>query len=75
LKKDPRVLFGQRLRAIRKEKGWSQERLALEAELDRSYVGGVEQGRRNISLINICKLAKTLNVKPSFLLEFGKSKK
>ena len=75
MKKDPRVLFGQRLRAIRKEKGWSQERLALEAELDRSYVGGVEQVRRNISLINICKLAKTLNVKPSLLLDFGKSKK
>jgi len=69
MKKDPRVQFGNRLRILRKKKGWSQERLALEANMDRSYVGGVEQGRRNISLINICRLAKTLGVKPGKLLE------
>ncbi len=69
MKKDPRVQFGNQIRTLRKKKGWSQERLALEADMDRSYVGGVEQGRRNISLINIYRLAKTLKVKPSKLLE------
>jgi len=70
VKKDPRVLFGQRLRKLRKARGWSQEQLAFECELDRSYIGGVEQGRRNISLLNICKIAKALNLKPAELLSF-----
>ena len=37
---DPKQLFGKNLREIRKEKGWSQEQLAHEANLDRTYVGG-----------------------------------
>ena len=45
--------FGERVRASRKRKGLSQEALALACELDRTYVGGVERGERNISLINI----------------------
>ncbi len=72
MKKDPRDLFGQRLRKLRKARGWSQEQLALECELDRSYVGGVEQGRRNISLLNICKIAKALGMKPGDLFELRK---
>ena len=59
--------FGMRLRAVRKEKGLSQETLALEAGLDRSYVGGVERGERNISLENIEKLARALGVSVSEL--------
>lgn len=70
MKKDPRVLFGQNLRDLRKSRGWSQEQLALECDLDRSYVGGVEQGRRNISLLNICKIAKALGIEPSALMSF-----
>lgn len=70
VKEDPRVLFGNRLRAIRKSKGLSQEDLALEARLDRTYVGSVENGKRNIALINICRLAEALNVSPGYLLEF-----
>ena len=70
MKKDPRVLFGQRLRELRKARGWSQEQLALECDLDRSYIGGVEQGRRNISLMNICKISKALGIKPGMLLNF-----
>ena len=66
---DPRILFGQRLIEARKAKSWSQERLALESGLARSYLGGVERGQRNIALLNIYRLAEALDVTPSFLLE------
>jgi transcriptional regulator with XRE-family HTH domain len=66
---DPRILFGQRLIETRKTKSWSQERLALESGLARSYLGGVERGQRNIALLNIFRLAEALEVTPSFLLE------
>jgi transcriptional regulator with XRE-family HTH domain len=62
------VMFGNRVRELRKKKGLSQEALALESGLDRSYVGGVERGERNISLANIEKLARALRVHPSELL-------
>jgi len=65
------ALFGKRLSALRKEKkSWSQEQLAFESGLARSYVSGVERGVRNISLKNICKLAATLEINPSELLMF-----
>ncbi len=67
---DPRVLFGKRLRRIRVRKGWSQEELAHRAGVDRTYVSGIERGIRNPSLINICKLADTLGVKPATLMNF-----
>lgn len=63
-----RLLFGRHLQTIRIAKGWSQEKLAFEAELDRTYVSSVERGRRNLSLINIYKLAKALGVAPQSLL-------
>jgi len=56
--------FGSRLREIRKKKGFSQEGLALACGLDRTYIGGVERGERNISLINIHKIAHALGIKP-----------
>ena len=61
-------LFGSQLREIRTRKGLSQEGLALECGLDRSYVGGVERGERNISLINIVRLSQALDIKPTELL-------
>lgn len=67
---DPLVLFGQRLVQLRKERGWSQEQLALECGMARSYLGGVERGKRNIALLNICKLADALSVSPSEMLKF-----
>lgn len=73
MKNDPdvRALFGKRLSALRKEKkSWSQEQLAYESGLARSYVSGVERGVRNISLKNICKLAETLEINPAELLMF-----
>jgi len=72
---DPRKLFGENLRTLRKKQGWSQERLAFEAKLDRTYVGGVERGESNISLINICRLAKALGLPPSALLVFDEPEK
>lgn len=56
--------FGSRLRSIRKQKGFSQEALALACELDRTYIGGAERGERNVSLINIHKIASALNISP-----------
>lgn len=56
--------FGERVREIRKRKGLSQEALALACELDRTYIGGVERGERNISLINIYRIAEALGVEP-----------
>lgn len=61
--------FGQRLAEIRKAHGWSQEKLALESGLARSYLGGVERGQRNIAVLNILKLARTLECEPGDLLQ------
>ena len=52
--------FGDRLRKLRKQKGLSQEALALACDLERTYIGGVERGERNISLINIYRIAEAL---------------
>jgi transcriptional regulator with XRE-family HTH domain len=56
--------FGNRVRQIRLNLGLSQEELAYLCNLDRSYVGGVERGERNISLLNIHKIANALNISP-----------
>jgi len=54
--------FGHKLRRLRKARGWSQEIFAQQCGLDRSYVGGVERGSRNISLVNIERMAESLGV-------------
>ncbi len=57
--------FGQRVRTLRQRKGLTQETLADGAGLDRSYIGGVERGERNVPLANIQKIAKVLGVSVS----------
>lgn len=52
--------LGARIRARRKTLGWSQERLAFEASIDRSYVGGVERGERNVTFTVLCRLCEAL---------------
>lgn len=61
--------FGERLRQLRKKNGLSQETLALACDLDRTYIGGVERGERNISLINIYKIADALGVSAGELFD------
>jgi len=54
--------FGAAVRVLRKERGWSLERFATEARLHWTYIAGIERGERNLSLINIGKLASALKV-------------
>ena len=61
--------FGERVRELRKSKGLSQEALALTCDLDRTYIGGVERGERNISLLNIHKIADALGMKVGDLFD------
>ena len=61
--------FGERVRQLRKECGWSQEELAQNSGLDRSYMGGVERGERNIALRNIEALANALEITLSELMK------
>ena len=44
-------IFGLKIKQLRTSKGWSQEKLGYEANLDRTYIGGIERGERNISLL------------------------
>jgi transcriptional regulator with XRE-family HTH domain len=68
---DVKKLFGAQLAQLRRTKGWSQEELALESGLARSYLGGVERGRRNVSLVNICRLSSALGVRLAVLMDFS----
>ena len=61
--------FGARMRTLRQRKGLSQEELAYSCNLDRTYIGSVERGERNISLVNIHAIASALGVSPKELFD------
>ena len=60
LKKKILVIFGQKIREVRKDKGFSQEELAHKADLHRTYIGMIERAEKNITLLNIEKIANAL---------------
>lgn len=67
---DIRILFGQKLRKLRLERGLTQEGLADLADMHFTYVGQIERGLRNPSLINLFRLAKALKISSDKLLPF-----
>ncbi len=60
--------FGEKLKQLRKVKGLSQEQLAEKANLHRTYIGMIERAEKNITLLNIEKIANALDTKISSLL-------
>ena len=52
--------LGKRIREKRKALGWTQEDLATEADIDRSYIGGVERGERNVTFTMLCQICAAL---------------
>lgn len=62
-------MVGGNVRRLRQERGLTQERLAHDAELDLTYVGGIERGRRNPSLLVLVRIANVLGVSPVELLK------
>ncbi len=60
--------FGNNVKKLRIAKGWSQEELAKRTGLHRTYIGSIERSERNVSLINVAKIAKALSVNIKDLL-------
>ena len=65
---DIRVRFGERLRRLRRQRGWTQVQMAEKLGLDRSYLADVERGKRNISIINLEVIAAGFELSLSKLL-------
>lgn len=63
------IAFGQRVRSLRMENDLSQEKLAFKAGLHRTYIGMIERGEKNITLLNINKIATALNISLAKLLD------
>lgn len=67
---DVKRLIGERIRQLRKEKGFSQEKLGGEAELHCTHIGSIERGQKNWSIDTLIKVAKGLNVEVADLFTF-----
>jgi transcriptional regulator with XRE-family HTH domain len=62
MKKEKHLIeLGNQIREVRKKKGLSQEQLAFDANVDRSYIGGIERGERNVSFLTLVKIAECLD--------------
>lgn len=73
-KKKILISFGNKVRELRKEKGLSQEELSFKADLHRTYIGMIERAEKNITLINIEKIAKALDIGVNNLMDFKNGK-
>ena len=69
MEKELLTKFGERIKSLRKERNWSQEKLAEKSGFHRTYIGMIERGERNPSLININVFAKTFEIGISELLK------
>jgi DNA-binding XRE family transcriptional regulator len=68
--RDWRLILGKNVRRLRKQKGLTQEQLAFEAEIDLTYIGGIERGKRNPSLLVMSRIADALSVPlPKLLID------
>ncbi|MDP2009079.1 MAG: helix-turn-helix transcriptional regulator [Phenylobacterium sp.] len=65
---DWRTIVGENVRRWRLKRGLTQEQLAFEAQIDLTYLGGIERGRRNPSLMVLARIAQSLQVKPADLV-------
>lgn len=72
--KTVRELFGEKIRALRKAKGWTQEELGEKSGVHYTYVGQVERAETNLSLDNIERLSNGLGVTPAELFAFSSSR-
>lgn len=70
MKNELLVKFGERIRSLRKERKWSQEKLAEETGFHRTYIGMIERGERNPSLINIQVFAEAFEMEINALFNF-----
>jgi transcriptional regulator with XRE-family HTH domain len=66
--RDWRATLGKNVRRLRQQKGLTQEELAFEAEIDLTYMGGIERGKRNPSLLVMARIAEALSVPLTKLL-------
>lgn len=67
MKNELQIKFGQRVRELRKERGWSQEEFADRCELDRTYISGIERGVRNPTLLSINRISECFGISINFL--------
>lgn len=67
------VAFGRAVRIHRKRLDLSQEKLAELANLDRTYIGGIERGERNVGVVNVYRVARALRVRPSELFAIAEA--
>jgi transcriptional regulator with XRE-family HTH domain len=63
--------LGQRLQAERLARGWTQEQLAAKCDLHRTFIGSVERGERNVSILNLRLIARVLRVSLAVLTDAG----
>lgn len=66
-----RKLMGQRIRQLRKSKGWTQQQLAERSQMDYKYLGGIERGERNVTIDNLEKIASGFGVEAHQLFLFS----